>query len=144
MLRYPGLQRGTLLLGLVGVGALAYRAYGVAGLALAGGGVVMWALLQWTRVMLTLRRAARRPVGHVPSAVMLHARLRPQIRLLDVTALAGALGQRIDASAAREGFRWTDPGGAWVDCQFEQGVLQEWHLQRPAASDPASPPVAGS
>jgi hypothetical protein len=39
--------------------------------------VVFWLLLQFSRALRVMRRPPARPVGTVPNAVMLHARLRP-------------------------------------------------------------------
>jgi len=54
----------------------AWRQFGWAGIALAAGGVIMWILLHFTRLMTILKKAANRPVGHVASAVMLNAKLK--------------------------------------------------------------------
>jgi hypothetical protein len=67
--------------------ALAYRGYGWAGVAVATGGIVMWVLLNFTRMVTVLKRAADRPIGHVPSAVMLNAKLKPGMTLLHVVAM---------------------------------------------------------
>ena len=67
----------------------AWRQFGWAGIALAAGGVVMWTLLHFTRLMTILKKAADRPVGHVGSAVMLNAKLREGLRMLDVLEQAG-------------------------------------------------------
>ena len=60
--------------------ALAWRSYGWAGVALVVGGIVMWALLHFNRLMQALKRAANRPIGYVDSAVMLNARLKPGVK----------------------------------------------------------------
>ena len=39
------------------------------------GGLVMWALLHFTRLVNVMKKAAKRPIGYVGSAVMLNARL---------------------------------------------------------------------
>ena len=57
-------------------------------------GLVMWMPLHFTRMMRVLKRAARRPIGHVDSAVMLNTRLKPGLSLLHVVAMTRALGQR--------------------------------------------------
>lgn len=62
-------------LGTMVVAVAGFRAYGWAGLALVAGGLVMWILLHFTRMLQVLKRAANRPIGHVPNAVMLHAKL---------------------------------------------------------------------
>ena len=54
----------------------AWQAFGWAGIALAVGGIVMWVLLHFTRMVTILKKAADRPIGHVASAVMLHAKLK--------------------------------------------------------------------
>ena len=124
---------------------LSHRAYGWAGLAAAGGGLLMWLLLHFTRVMTVLKRAANRPVGHVDSAVMLNAKLRPGVTLLHVTALTRALGQRQTAEGEEpEVYVWRDNGGSSVTAEFVGGQLLRWKLDRPAAeadgAAPAAPP----
>lgn len=109
-----------------------FRAYGLPGLALVGGGLVMWLLLHFTRTMQVLRRAAERPVGHVDSAVMLNARLRAGQTLLHIVAITRSLGsQQSEKDAQSEVFRWTDAGGSHVTCTFTQGKLTRWELVRP-------------
>ena len=63
------------------------------GLALLGSGLLLWLLLNYTRIMTIMKRAADRPVGYVGSAVMLNARLKQGMPLLDVLALTRALGE---------------------------------------------------
>ena len=122
---------GVGLLLVVG-GILAHRAYGWPGLALAAGGVVMWALLHMTRMLKVLQRAAQRPVGTVASAVMVHSRLSRGMTLLQVLSLTRALGQRLvdGADAAAERYQWTDSSNATVHCMFAHGKLAEWELVR--------------
>ena len=117
---------GLLLLG------LADRAYGWAGIAFAGGAIVMFLLMHFNRAMQVLKRAADRPIGTVASAVMLNAKLKPKVTLLHVIAMTRALGeQRSPKDAQPEVFRWTDGGGSWVDATFVNGKLTEWTLVRP-------------
>jgi hypothetical protein len=121
---------GAGLIVIVG-GFLAHRAYGWPGLALAAGGVVMWALLHMTRMLKVLQRAAARPVGTVASAVMLHSRLSRGMTLLQVLAHTRALGQRLgEPDAANEQYQWTDDANATVCCTFAQGKLAHWELIR--------------
>jgi hypothetical protein len=121
---------GLLLLG------LAYRAYGWPGVAFAGGAIVMFLLMHFNRTMQVLKRAADRPIGTVPSAVMLNAKLKPKLTLLHVIAMTRALGeQRTPKDAQPEIYRWTDNGGSWVDATFVDGKLTEWTLVRPQAPD---------
>ncbi|WP_313074149.1 glycerate kinase [Melaminivora sp.] len=116
-----------------------WRAAGLQGLLLVGGGVLLWALLHFTRLVNVMQRAARNPIGHVGSAVMLNARLRAGVPLVHVVALARALGESLHAGegAQPEVYRWSDAGGSCVTCEFEQGRLARWRLERPT---PACPP----
>jgi hypothetical protein len=128
------------ILGVVLV-AVAYRAYGWPGVALAVGGIVMWMLLHFTRMMKVLQRAANRPVGYVDSAVMLHAKLKPRVNLLHVMAMTRALGEQISPPDSQpEVYRWTDGTGSHVTCEFARGKLVKWELVRPPA--PAEPELA--
>lgn len=113
--------------------ALAWRAYGWPGVAVALGGIVMWALLHFTRSVTVLQRAARRPIGYVDSAVMLNAKLKPRATLLHTIALTRALGElRSEKDRQPEIYRWTDAGGSHVTCEFDNGRLVRWELVRPA------------
>lgn len=115
--------------------AMAWRSWGWSGVALVVGGIVMWMLLHFTRLTQVLKRAADQPIGHVGSAVMLNAKLRPQLSLLHVIGLARALGeQRSPKEQQPEVFRWTDGSGSRVTCEFEQGKLARWQLERPPAA----------
>jgi hypothetical protein len=55
-------------------------------------------------------RPAGAPVGHVDSAVMLQARLKKGLRLMDIILLTRSLGEKLADDP--ETFRWTDAGGA--------------------------------
>ncbi len=123
---------------------LAYRFYGWAGVAAAAGALVMWVLLNFTRMMQVLRRASARPIGHVDSAVMLNARLRPGFTLLHVVAMTRALGELLSPKDEQpEVFRWTDASGSSVTCTFSGGKLTQHALFRPPAVDEsAAPPPA--
>jgi hypothetical protein len=115
----------------LGVGFLAYRAYGWPGLALAAGALVMWVLLHMSRMLLMLRRTANRPVGLVENAVMFHAGLHRAMTLLQVLAIARSLGQRVSVEDEQpEIYQWRDIDGAVVRCTFEQGKLRAWELLR--------------
>jgi len=120
--------------------ALAWRAYGWGGVALVAGGIVMWLLLHFTRMQQVLRRAADMPVGFVASAVMFNARLRPGLTLLHVVGLARSLPEQLSAKDAQpEVFRWTDGTASHVTCEFVQGKLVRWKLERPAPADGDAP-----
>lgn len=117
---------------------LGYRHYGWPGVALVGGGLVMWQLLHFTRMLQVLKRAANRPIGHVDSAVMLHSKLRDGLPLLHVVAMTRALGQLESPKDTQpERYRWTDASGSSVLCVFQGGKLQSWGLQRPPVDDTA-------
>ena len=115
----------------------AWRQFGWAGIGLAAGGVVMWILLHFTRLMHILKKAANRPVGHVASAVMLHAKLQKGMTLMHVIAMTKALGAlQTPKDEQPEVFEWTDPGQSTVSCTFVGGKLQDWTLSRPEADGP--------
>src|SRR5205085_4143719 len=113
-----------------------YQGYGWPGVALAGGGIVMWMLLHFTRMMKVLQRASSRPVGFVDSAVMLNAKLRPGVPLLHVVAMTRALGEQLGPKDQQpEVYRWTDGSASSVTCEFARGKLVKWELLRPQAAD---------
>lgn len=123
--------------------AVAWRGYGWPGVGLAMGGIVMFLLLHFTRMMKVLQRAANRPVGYCDSAVMLNAKLRPGVNLLHVVAMTRALGEQLSpADEQPEVFRWTDGTASHVTCEFAQGKLVKWALVRPPVGEPAAPPAA--
>jgi hypothetical protein len=112
---------------------LAYRLYGWAGVAAVATGLVMWMLLHFTRMMQVLKRAARRPIGHVDSAVMLNAKLKPGMSLLHVVAMTRSLGKlQSEKDVQPEVFRWTDGTESHVTCTFVGGKLAYHALFRPA------------
>jgi hypothetical protein len=130
------------VLGIVVVAA-AWRAYGWPGVALAVTGLVMWLLLHFNRAMQVIKRAADRPLGYVDSAVMLNAKLKPRASLLHVVAMTRALGQQLSPlNEQPEIFRWTDPGGSSVTCEFQGGKLVKWELHRPEVPEDGPAPDA--
>lgn len=130
------------ILGVVVVAA-AYRGFGWPGVALAAGGIVMWMLLHFTRMMKVLQRAANRPIGYCDSAVMLNARLRPGVNLLHVMAMTRAIGEHVSPKDAQpEVYRWTDGSGSHVTCEFGRGKLVKWELFRPQPPAEGAPPAA--
>ncbi|MCD6076293.1 MAG: putative Glycerate kinase [Ramlibacter sp.] len=119
----------------VAVVAVAWRSAGWAGVAMAVGGIVMWMLLHFTRMMKVLQRASNRPVGYVDSAVMLNAKLRPKVNLLHVVAMTRALGEQLSPKDEQpEVYRWTDGSQSHVTCTFLHGKLVKWELARPQAA----------
>ena len=115
----------------------AWLAFGWAGLALALGGIVMWVLLHFTRLVAVLKKAAHRPIGHVASAVMLHAKLQKGVSLMHVIAMTRALGLLLTAKDTQpEVYAWTDDSQSVVTCTFVGGKLTEWTLVRPEQPKP--------
>ena len=130
------------VLGVVVV-ALAYRGYGWPGVALAVGGIIMWMLLHFTRLMKVLQGASNRPIGWCDSAVMLNAKLRPGVNLLHVMAMTKALGEQLSPKDTQpEIYRWTDGSASSVTCEFVRGKLVKWTLSRPQATAQEAPPPA--
>lgn len=115
---------------------LAWRSYGWQGVFAVGGGLMMWALLHFTRLMNVMNKAAQRPIGHVGSAVMLNARLREGVNLMHVVAMTRSLGELRSAPDTQpETYRWQDGGESYVDGIFVDGKLREWTLVRPGTPD---------
>lgn len=124
--------------------AVGYAGYGLRGVVLAVTVVVFWLLLQFSRTLRTMQGASRRPIGVVDSAVMLNARLREGMTMLQVLPLARSLGRRV--GEAPERWAWTDAGGVRVQLEFERGRLARWTLERPpaAADEAATAPSAAA
>ena len=120
--------------GVIGLVLVGYASAGWPGVAAVVGGLVMWALLHFTRLMNVMKKAANRPMGYVGSAVMLNARLTPGVNLMHVMAMTQSLGERLSAENAQpEVYRWTDGTQSHVTCEFANGRLQKWTLERPQA-----------
>jgi hypothetical protein len=109
--------------------------YGWRGIVLALTVIVFWLLLQLSRTLRVMRKAAGAPVGHVESAVMLHSKLREGMTLAQILALTGSLGERAPSTddGAVEEWRWCDAGGATVNVRMSDGRLLGWKLDRPEA-----------
>ena len=120
--------------GVIGLVLVGYASAGWPGVAAVVGGLGMWALLHFTRLMNVMKKAANRPMGYVGSAVMLNARLNPGVNLMHVMAMTQSLGERLSAENAQpEVYRWTDGTQSHVTCEFANGRLQKWTLERPQA-----------
>lgn len=120
--------------GVIGLVLVGYASAGWPGVAAVVGGLVMWALLHFTRLMNVMKKAANRPMGYVGSAVMLNARLKPGVNLMHVMAMTQSLGERLSAENVQpEVYRWTDGTQSHVTCEFANGRLQKWTLERPQA-----------
>ena len=130
------------LVGTVAVIA-AQQTYGWMGVAVVAGGLLMWLLLHFNRTMAVLRKAADRPMGHVGSAVMLNAKLKPKAPLVHVVAMTRSLGQRLsEEGQSPEIYRWTDGSQSHVTCEFVAGRLMKWELQRPEPKEDLNPTAA--
>ena len=122
-------------LGLAVLVFAAHRSAGWPGVAAVAGGILMWGLLHFTRLMSVMKKAANRPIGYVGSAVMLNAKLKPQVPLVHVVAMTRSLGLRQSQALAQpEVFVWRDNTDSSVTCEFVGGRLQKWTLQRPPAA----------
>jgi hypothetical protein len=116
--------------------AAGYVGYGWKGVGLAFTVVVFWLLLQFSQSLRVLRIASARPVGTVPNAVMLNARLARGQRLPDVLKLTRSLGRRV--ADEPETWAWADAAGDTVEVQLVDGRISAWTLQRKAA-EPGTP-----
>ena len=122
-----------------------YVGYGWPGVVLALSVVVFWMLLQFSRALRAMREANGRPVGRVDNAVMLHARLRTGLRLVDIMKLTRSLGQPVSGTQSQdlEIFVWTDEAGDSVRVELSAAKVSAWVLQRadvaPETPAPANP-----
>jgi hypothetical protein len=125
-------QRILVPIAVVGMVGWAWHTQGWMGVAAVASAGVMWLLLWFTRVVQLMRRASKRPVGFVDSAVMLNAKLKQGMTLMHVIALSRALGLLESAKNAQpEIFSWRDGSQSVVRCVFVQGRLDGWTLDRP-------------
>lgn len=124
-------------LGIVALVIFGFTSYGWPGVAAVVGGLLMWGLLHFTRLMSVMKKAASRPMGYVGSAVMLNARLKSGVNLMHVVAMTQSLGEMLSLEGAHpEVYRWTDGTQSHVTCEFHHGKLQRWTLHRPAPEAP--------
>lgn len=123
-------------LGLIVLVIAAYNSAGWPGVAAVVGGIIMWVLLHFTRLMSIMKKASQRPIGYVGNAVMLNAKLKPKVPLVHVVAMTRSLGQRLSEEGLDpEIYRWTDGTQSHVTCEFVGGRLMKWMLQRPEQKD---------
>ncbi len=118
------------------IGASAWLAYGWRGLAIAASVVVFWMLMQFNRTVRVMQDAAQRPVGHVPSAVMFHAGLRPGLTMLKIVKDTGTLG--VKGEGPDDDWIWRDDGDVAVHLHFVHGALASWRIERPPTDGPAA------
>ena len=123
----------------------AWHFYAWQGLAVAFTAVVFWLLLQFNRAIRVMKNAAGRPIGHVDSAVMLNAKLREGMQMLQVVTLTKSLGRQF--SQTPEVWVWVDEGQSEVLVTFAAGRCRSWVLNRPTETaeleSPATPPRSG-
>lgn len=115
--------------------AVGYVQYGWRGVVLGVTVVVFWLLLQFGKAMRVMRTAAAAPVGVVGSAVMLHAKLRRGMRLIEILPLTRSLGRKVADDP--ETFEWRDASGAAVRVQLQRGRCTDWTLSRADGEAPA-------
>ena len=115
--------------------AVGYAQYGWRGVVLGVTVVVFWLLLQFSKAMRVMRVAAAAPVGVVGSAVMLHAKLRRGMRLIEILPLTRSLGRKVADDP--ETFEWRDASGAAVRVQLQRGRCTDWTLSRADGEAPA-------
>jgi hypothetical protein len=113
--------------------AAGWFSYGWQGVVLALSVIVFWLLLQFSRALRAMSKAGKAPAGRVASAVMLHSRLREGRTLVQVLALTGSLGERVDPpqQGAEESWRWSDDGDVSVTVNLTGGRTRSWQLTRP-------------
>jgi uncharacterized protein (DUF58 family) len=124
--------------------AMGYVQWGWQGALLGVTLAVFWLLLQFSRVMRVMRVAGESPKGQVPNAVMLNARLKPGMRLIEILALTKSLGERMDGDAGAAGverWRWRDAGGDEVHVTLGNGRCTEWQLVRAAPAEGENAPL---
>jgi uncharacterized protein (DUF58 family) len=126
-------------LAVIGIAA-GYAAYGWPGVVLAFSVIVFWLLLQFSRVMRVMRMAAGRPPGAIDNAVMLHTRIKPGMKLLQILPLTRSLGRKV--ADEPETFVWTDAGGDRVRVELRDGLCTRVRLERAAPGDDGPPTAA--
>ena len=107
-----------------------WRQYGAQGLAFGATLIVFWLVLQFNRSLRVMRQAGASPIGQIDSAVMLNAKLRTGMQMLQVLTLTKSLGRR--ATADEDVYTWADAGESAVVVTFRDGRCQRWELHRPA------------
>jgi hypothetical protein len=108
--------------------ALGYVQWGWPGVALGVSVVVFWLLLQFSRAMRVMKTAGAAPLGHVDSAVMLHAKLSKGMTLMQILPLTRSLGVKV--SDVPETFEWRDTSGAVLRVELARGRCNAWTLRR--------------
>lgn len=110
--------------------AAGWFGYGWPGVAAAVTVVAFWLILQFNRAVRVMKNANETPVGHVVSVVMLNAKLKVGMPMIQVVALTRSLGKKQPGPA--ETYQWTDAGGLELVVNFDNGRCRSWQLNRPA------------
>jgi len=110
-----------------------WQAYGWQGVVIAVTAIVFWLLIQFSRALRVMRDAGQAPKGQVGSVVMLNAKLKPGMTLMQVITITQSLGDRV--SETPETWAWHDEGGSRVSLVFERGRLQRWDMVRPTPAE---------
>ena len=110
--------------------AAGWVGFGGRGIVLALTAIAFWLLLQFGRAMRVMRRAARAPLGHVPSAVMLHARLRRGMTMLELVSITGSLGEAAASERPSSAYCWRDAGGSALRVSFARDRVSTWAIER--------------
>lgn len=121
--------------------AAAWQAYGWQGVVMAVSVIVFWLLIQFSRALRVMKNAGEAPVGHIGSAVMLNAKLREGLTMMQVVTMTRSLGRKIDSQG--DTWAWADDGGSEVTLEFKGGKLAKWTLVRPdpEAAVPSAAPA---
>ncbi len=111
--------------------------YGWQGLMVVATATVFWLLLQFNRAVKVMKNAGHAPVGSVASAVMLNAKLKPGMRMLQVVGLTRSLGRKTGNAidAVPETWVWADEGGASVTVLMAGSGVVSWQLSRDGGVD---------
>jgi uncharacterized protein (DUF58 family) len=117
--------------------AAAYYSFGLKGVALGVTLIVFWLVLQLNRSIRVMKNATEKPIGHVGSAVMLNAKLKAGLSLLQVVAITKSLGKKTGDNP--EAWAWTDEGDSTVTVLLNRGRVASWNLMRPPQPDDTPP-----
>ena len=115
-----------------------WQQYGWQGVVFAASAIVFWLLLQFNKAVRVMRQAGSAPVGYIESAVMLNAKLKAGMTMMQVVVLTRSLGRKLDEGEG-ETYRWTDPGGSHVTVVLRRGKVVSWALWRPDEPADAMP-----
>ncbi len=122
--------------------AAAWQSYRWPGVVMAVTVIVFWLLLQFGRALRVMKNAGSAPIGHIGSAVMLNAKLKRGMTLMQVVSLTRSLGRPLDG--APDSWVWRDDADSSVTLVFEGPRLARWSLERPPSVDEPTPPAVAA